>query len=203
MVMSTTTYRDYPGAPSTHYSLQYTATTGNVSFEMNQDLKERNIAISRDVPIYVQVAVQKPASGGSGTVSLDLGASTVSTVNIGDLSTGWNILRMATGATAGGDIDNWYKTMKDNTTLNLQILTASMDVGRVLRFDDVIIAPFTRFDGSWYAMVGGSSKFSIDDEFTFADTATESIIQKWIARLYPGFYLPHASHTAATWPDPT
>ena len=200
--ISTTTYRDYPGAPATHYSLEFTSATGITGFELNQDLKERNISISRGVPLYVQVAVQKPDSGGSGTVSVDLGASTASTVNVSALATGWNVLRMATGVTAGGDVDNWYMQMKDNVDLNLSITVSATDVGRVLRFDDIVIAPFTEFDGGWYAIVGAANKFSLGDKFTWADTATEAIIQKWIARLFPGYYLPHAASTP-TWPEPT
>jgi len=203
LALSTTTYRDYPGAPSTHYSLQFTSATGEQDLEINQDLKERNISITPGIPLYVQVAVYKTGTGGSGTVEFDIGGSTASSVNISALTNNaWTVVRMATGTTPGGDVDNWYKTMRDNVNLKIDITVASADVGRVLLFDDVIVSPFTEFDGGWYTIVGGSSKFSVDDTFTWSDTATESIIQKWIARLFPGHYLPHAASTP-TWPEPT
>jgi len=202
---STKTYRDYPGAPSTDYSLQFTATGSDQGFELNQDLKARNIAVRRDVPIYAQLAcmTDSSVSGDSGIVSIQLGGGSSQTVTISTMTINeWKVLRIATGTTAGGGQNNWYDSFKSITTLDLGIDVDSVDVGRNIYIDDVVVAPFTEFDGSWYAMVGGSSKFALDDEFTWSDTATESIIQKWIARLFPGNYLPHTGGTA-TWPDPT
>jgi len=201
---STITYRDYPGAPSTHYSLKYTASTGGTSLVIDQDLKARNVAITRSLPLFAQVAVYKVGTSSTGNVLFYVGNTVQTTVALSGLTdNGWTLIRFGTGTTAGGDENSWYKAMAATGALTLNIKATGVSVGQVLHFDDVVISPYTEFDGSWYALVGGSTKHLIDDEFTFADTATESIVQKWIARLYPGHYLPHASHTAATWPDPT
>lgn len=203
-VMSTSTYRDYPGAPSTDYSLQWTATTGSTSVEVNQDLKNQNVSIRANVPLYVQMAVYKNGTSANGAVTLDLGGAAQASVNLSAMNdNAWNIVRATTGTTAGGNSDNWYKNHKQTGALNVDIGANNVDVGQILRFDDVIIAPYTEFDGTWYALVGGATKHVRDDEYTWSDTATESIIQKWIARLYPGRYLPHDTSTNVTWADPT
>ena len=68
-------------------------------------------------------------------------------------------------------------------------------------WDDIIIAPFTFFDGGWYALDGGAAPFLLDDEFTFADTNTESVLQQWWWRAFGG-YLPHDVGGPVTWPEP-
>ena len=48
------------------------------------------------------------------------------------------------------------------------------------------------FDGTWYHISTGTTKFELDDIVTVADslTATDSKIQKWLWRVYAR-YLPH------------
>ena len=64
----------------------------------------------------------------------------------------------------------------------------------------------TPFDGSWYVVRPGETPFlagnvnnSFGDTFTWTDTATESVIQRFFVRLF-GRYLPHSG--TPTIPDP-
>ena len=74
--------------------------------------------------------------------------------------------------------------------------------GEELLIDDVLFVPWTPFDGSWYVIVGNPTKFLLDDKFTWNDSATDSVIQRWLWRAY-GVYLPHDVTSGITITDPT
>jgi hypothetical protein len=204
---STIYYRDYSGSPATSYSLKWTSSTGQQSFELNQDLKDRNASLRPNVPLYVQIAVYKPATGGTGAIELDLGAVAIASVNIADLNVaGWTVIRLATGVSVGGGTKNWYDNFRTSSPLNIDITVNTADLGRVLYFDDIIIAPFSPFDGDWYTFCAGSTtsgnadKPLRDDQHTWSDSATDSIVQKWLWRLFKR-WLPHSS--SPSWADPS
>ena len=85
----------------------------------------------------------------------------------------------------------------------------ALAVGTVL-VDELIIAPYSQVDGTWYALNAGpnnsattaapSIPFLRDDEFTHTDIEVGSIIQEWLARSF-GVYLPHDA--SPTWVDPS
>lgn len=143
-------------------------------------------------PIYVQVAYNSSVGSGDGTLTLTIGSKTAS-VSVSGKS-GWQVLRIAVGTS------NWYENwIQENPLIKIQL--ASRTTGYVL-VDDVVIAPFQFFDGGWYALVGGSTPFLVNDSFTFTDSAAETgILQKWFVRAGYG-YLPSAVAGAADWGDP-
>ena len=184
--IATSYYRDYAGC-STPRSLKIGA-NANVT----QNLNQVRARLNPQVPMYLQLAYDRATGAGDGTLTLALGSQSVS-VNL-VAQTGWNILRLTLGQA------NWFKTWNQENPA-ITITLGSRTTGYVL-VDDVILAPFTLFDGGWYAIVGGSTPFLRKDKFTWTDTTptTEGIIQYWIYRAF-GRYLPGAD-TGETWDDP-
>lgn len=145
------------------------------------------------IPYYVQIAYNRADGAFSGTLQLTFGDQAVSVVLAAQ--TGWNVLRIVL------DESSWYDVF-NATDPGIEIEVTAFTSGTLL-VDDVIVAPMTLHDGTWYALVGGQTPSLIDDEFTFADTALEAaILQFWFWRLYDR-YLPHNSAGAETWADPT
>lgn len=180
-------YRDYAGA-GTSAALRI-----KTNDSVTQNFNIRSAQFDPFVPYYCQIAYNRQTYSGDGTLTLTLGSKTASVALAAQ--TGWNILRIAVGQ------NNWFSRWnQENPTLKIDL--ASNTTGDVL-VDDVILAPFTFFDGGWYALVGSATPFLRDDTFTFTDSATEAgILQKWFNRLYR-LYLPHAAAGAETWADPT
>lgn len=200
-IETTITYRDYDGE-GTETSLKWTAPTSG-GLEINQTFADLRLQLVRNIPVYFQFAVYKVGTGGSGTVYLDLGGITTAQVNVSDLNNGdWTVVRATTGTTAGGNSDNWYKNIKTTSPI-IDLNAQSVDLGRVLYFDDIVVSPYTYFDGSWYAIVGGDTKFLVDDYFTWSDSSTDAgVLQYWFWRLFNA-YLPHTNATTdITWTDP-
>ena len=188
-------YRDSEGE-SNPTSLRF---NGNAYAQQN--LNERRAQIPETgfaglgqerYPMYLQVACYRE-SDADGTITLTLGSQTT-TLDISTVGNGsWTVLRMTVGD------KNWFRNWNQENPL-IKIQLASNTTGAVL-FDDVIFAPFQLFDGGYYAIVGGATPFLVDDEFTCADTVTESgDLQKWFVRAGYG-HLPSAA-AGATWDDP-
>jgi hypothetical protein len=163
--------------------------TGNGHFL--QSLDERRINANPGVPMYVQVAYNRAAGSGDGTITLTFGNQTEAVVLAAQ--TGWNILRLPLTS------EVWFKNWNKNSA-EIKVAIASNTTGYTL-FDDVIVAPMQEFDGAWYAPVGGATAFVRDDIWTFTDTCTDSILQRlfWLAF---GMHLPHVSDASETWADP-
>lgn len=144
-------------------------------------------------PMYVQVAYNASAYAGDGNLTLTFGGVTATVAAVEGRPAGWNILQIAL------DEDCYYENWNVEDPA-VRITLAANTTGDVL-VDDVIVAPFTWFDGGWYALVGGATPFLVDDEFTFTDTVTETgILQKWFVRGGYG-YLPSTA-AGPDWPDP-
>jgi len=167
------------------YALQFT-TTGYVQ----QSLDARKVNFDPRVPVYAQVAWNAEVGTGVGTLVLTLGGKTATVAVSGQ--TGWQILRIAL------DKSCWYKQWNQNSALVKVAWTKTS--GNIL-IDDVIVAPMTNFDGSWYAVVGGATPFLRNDSWTWTDTATESILQRMFW-LYFARYLPASTGGTVTWSDP-
>jgi hypothetical protein len=98
------------------------------------------------------------------------------------------------------DEDCYFPNFNMENPLVRIVLTANT-TGYV-NIDDVVIAPFTRFDGGWYVIVGGRAEFRRDDVFVCIDTVAETgVLQKWFVRGGYG-YLPSAAEGLADWGDP-
>lgn len=181
-----TTYRGGDNA-ATQYSLKLTTTES-----VEQALSVRGARFSPNVPYVCQVAWNKTAgSGVGGNVKITLGGNTATVA----LSAGsnWQILRLALTA------NSWLKSFNTSDPV-IKVEWESATSGYLL-LDDLILAPMTQFDGSYWAAIGGATAFLRDDVFTVTDSvATESIIQRWLWYAY-GRYLP--SSASPTWAEPT
>lgn len=150
------------------------------------------------VPMYAQIAWQRLASA-TGTLKLKIGGKEVTV----DVSTGtngvWNVLRWPA---ATPDKYAWYKNWNAQDA-QVKVTMSSLATGTVV-VDDLIIGPYNYYDGAWCALVGGPTPFLRDDVFTVADSGgADSIIQQWLERAFPGYYLPAVSNGSETWADPS
>ena len=190
------TYRDSEGETNAA-SLRFNNVNRYVQQNLNvrrAQLRETGIGgLGQEIePMFLQVAIYRE-SNADGTITLTLGSQTA-TVDVTTITNGtWGVLYMTLGT------KNWFKTWNQEDPL-VKIALSSNTTGNVL-IDDVVFAPFTRFDGGWWVVVGGSTPFLRDDVFTFADTVTESgELQKWFVRGGYG-HLPSTAG-APTWGDP-
>tara|TARA_Y100000310_G_scaffold334113_1_gene413077 strand:- start:3448 stop:4719 length:1272 start_codon:yes stop_codon:yes gene_type:complete len=184
---TTNYYRDDPsdgGAPA------------SLVFETNdyisQDFSVRNISINPNVPYYCSIAYNRQVGSGDGDLTLTCGDQTA-TVAL-SAQTGWNILEITMGQ------KSWLKTFNTSTPV-VKVELASNTTGTVL-VDDLIFTPFQLFDGLWYLPLGGATPFLRLDDFTWTDSATESVLQFWFWKSL-GRYLPHATGGSVTWADPS
>jgi hypothetical protein len=182
----TSYYRDYQGC-STPRALQI-----NANANVYQNLNSIRATINPYIPMYLQIAYNRSVGAADGTLTLTLGSQTVNVTLAAQV--GWNVLRLAVGQ------DNWLKHWNQEDPL-IKIAWSARTTGTLL-VDDVIFAPYSLFDGGWYAIVGGSTPFLRRDKYKWADTVptTEGVIQHWFYRSF-GRYLPSAA-TGETWPDP-
>lgn len=185
-VETTTTYRPLQGE-ATPVAVNL---TGNGS--LYQSIDDRRINANVNIPYYCQIAYNRSAGSGDGTLTLTLGNKTAS-VALGGASAGWQILRIALTD------DCWYRQWKKNSA-QLKVEISGYSTGYTL-LDDVIFAPFQSFDGGWYAPVGGATPWIVDDSFTFTDSCTDSVMQRLFWLLF-GRYLPHSTGGTITWADP-
>ncbi len=175
-------YKDYRGE-SAPKSIRF---KDNDAIEQN--LNVRRVPIGARVPTLLQLAFKREA-GCDGTLTLSLGSQSES-VPLG-AQPGWTVLRLAPGTKC------WFPNWNQEDPV-VRIALAGRTVGTLL-VDDVIFAPFARLDGTWWALVGGSTPFLYGDLFTATDTEIGSVLQYWFWRLF-GRYLPHSM--APTWVDP-
>lgn len=196
-----TYYRDYEG-DSNPGALKITAVSSPFQgVEIEQMFSTKRIALQPRTPIHIQVAVHK-GTATAGTFQVYFGSVASPVLNLADLSAGWNIIRLNGINTVGGIDENWYKKIKTNVAADQRIAieVTGMTAGQFIRIDDVVIAPFTQFDGLWYAIVGGSNKSLVEDKYTMTDTEVGAIVQFWLWWA-TGMTLPHSG--SPTWLDPT
>lgn len=181
--LNTTTYRD-PFNLTTPYSLQI-----DTNDTLSQNFSVKRAQFNPSVPMYLQIAYNRAAGSGDGTLTLHLGSQSTAVVLAAE--TGWNVLRIALGT------KNWFKNWnQEDPTVAIQLSGNSS--GYVL-VDDIVFFPMSLFDGAWYSVVGGSTPFLKDDIFTWTDSEVGSIIQVWLHRIFQR-YLPHSG--SPSWSDP-
>lgn len=186
---TTNYYRDFEGA-STPASARFELAA---NARIYQDISTIRASFDPNTPYYAQIAWRRDVStGGDGTLTFRFGNKSVAVVAAAQA--GWQILRIAIGE------NNWFRQF-DKGAFTVEIERSGATVGYI-HVDDVIIAPYQGFDGSWYAPVGGATKFLWNDSFTWSDSCTESIIQQWFWRMF-GRYLPHATGGSVTWAEPS
>lgn len=171
---------------------------GSVRFETNdkltQDLSVVRPTLDPLTPYYVQIAFKRENScDGNLTLRVGVNSATVALV----AQSGWTLLKFALD-------EKLFLRGFNATTLDIEIEMDSRTTGTLL-VDDLIFAPMFRFDGTYFAIVGGAIPFLVEDVATVTDTiASDSILQKWLWRAY-GRYLPHDTTASAnvTWLDPS
>lgn len=168
---------------------------GAVRFETNDKLTQV-LSVVRPtldplVPYYAQLAFKRESSC-DGTLTLRVGANSVAVALVAQ--SGWTVLNLVLNP-------SMFLRGFNATVLDIEIELSSNTTGDLL-VDDLIIAPMTRFDGTWWALVGGATPWLVNDSITATDTCTEAIVQEWLWRTYDR-YLPHASGGSVTWAEPS
>lgn len=166
---------------------------GNVS--ISQKLSNLGKSLNAAVPYYLQLVINRLSTGADGTLTIRLGATSKAFTLSSLAASGFVVCRL--------DVDEglYYDNFREDE-LDVSIeLAGGSTFGAVI--DDVILAPMTPFDGSWWALVGGATPFLRDDVFTMTDTeAATGIVQRWLWRA-AGRYLPAATGMGITIADPS
>lgn len=190
-VDSSYTYRGYPGAPSTLWALENTA-----SDSLTQTILTANAGAKFNplVPYFLRLAWMRKASA-TGNLTLDFGASQ-GTATIGSATNDvWNHLFIPLNASCWFDVFN-------QDALDVVITTDTLATGTVV-FDDVVLAPMVGVGGHWYAMDGGDTPALRQDKWTSTTSeGTRGKFGYWLWRAYgaDGWVPAAASPTIA---DPT
>lgn len=169
--VSDDTYRPL-GSETTARAIRFTADDTLTS-------ANRLRGINRTRPYVVQIAFKRESSC-DGTLTLSVGAQSEAVTL--SAQSGWTVLRMTIGTKCWPQ--NW-----DQNDVKLSIALSSNTTGTLL-IDDVVVVPMVAHDGLYYMPVGGATRFLIGDTFTFSDSETGAIVQRWISRGWPGRYLP-------------
>lgn len=186
-----TTYRGHEGDGGTPRSVKFKADDSLTQSFDSVRLTVRNLAR----PMFFQVAINK-GTATAGTITVTVGAISRA-VTVISLSAGWNKITVPADFDTDGD-DCWYRIFGDAAAPEVKIEVTGL-TGEFF-VDDLIFAPFSSFDHVWYAVVGGTVKFRVEDEFTWSHTVTAfGVNQRWFFKT-DGFYLPHSA--TPTWTDP-
>lgn len=183
---NTNYYRDFQG-DTTPYSLQM-----KVTANLTQKLSVLSTRLNTRVPYMLQVAWNRQVGSASGTLVIRMGAANNSVAV--SAQTGWQLLRVP----ASPGQNNWHRQFDEQ---DLDVAIEWTRTSGDLLIDDVLLVPATAFDGAWYWMIGGSTPFLREDTFTFSDSETGAVLQRWFWRAF-GRYLPHATGAGETWADP-
>jgi len=167
-------YRGYPGQTSTLWGLECIS-----SDAITQVIKNENPSASfnPDTPYHFQIAWQRRASA-TGNLTIALGSQNT-TVTIGSgVNNAWNVLEL--------DLDSsrYYDNFKGND-LSVSITVGSLAVGTVV-VDDVVLAPMTNLDGTWWALTGGATPWVKGDLRIFSGDAqgASTYLNYWLWRAY-------------------
>ena len=184
-VLTAEGFREIPRVSGVH-SLK---ADGN--FTCSQKLSVRNLSVSKNVPYVLRLMWNREEGSGDGTVAIRLGSQTTSVAMAAQ--TGWNELLLPI------DTNLWYENWVEDEA-DVQVSLASNTSGYVL-FDDVIFAPMTPIDGTWYFLRGGATPWAAanatlpeGDKFTWTDTGgaygTGKIQSVWVREF--GYSLPNS-----------
>lgn len=190
---STNYFRLAPSDGTTGYSLKLVG-----SAKLTQKLSLRGTKLDVDTPYAVTFAWNAAIGSAVGTLTVRMGG--VATTIVVNGQAGWQVSQVV--STPGQS--NWYRLFAENDMdIEIEWTRTSGD----LRIDDVILAPFSAHDNTFYQIIPKSATayipFRVNDEFNWADQAnSDSIVQKWIWRAW-NFYLPHSLGSSINWSDPT
>jgi hypothetical protein len=182
-------YRDYEGSTAPASLILQ----GNDV--LSQAFTVRSFRFDPFTPYYAQIALNRNGTGADGTFSFVVGNITV-TVDLTTLgASGWELLRIPIGTS------NWYRNFKKTSPTFSVGLSGGSTFG--CRADDLIVAPYRRQKGTWYAPVGGATKWLFKDFFAWTDSEVGAIIQYFLAYWYDRYLPSSTSSTLITWTEPT
>ena len=186
-----TTYRGFVGDTETSLRLKDNETIA-------QSLSDnRAPSIDPTPPYYFQVAVYREASC-DGNLTVSVGASSQVFAVSGLVNGAWNIVNLDL------DKDLYYRGFREDS-LSVSLQLSGRTTGTIF-LDDIIWAPMTFIDGTYWAIIGGSAPFIEEDVFTATDaeSGTRGVIQYWFWRagLSTPYSLPSITGGTETITDP-
>jgi hypothetical protein len=166
--------------------------TGNT--DVAQAFTVRNVTLDPFIPYKAHIWYNREVGTGDGTLTFTFCGVSASVVLAAQ--TGWNKLEITVGQNC------WFKNFNTSAAdMQVKVELSGNTTGSVL-VDSVIACPFSSFDGLYYLCEGGQTPFLVDDSFSWTDSATEAILQRFFWINF-GRYLPHATGGSVTWADPT
>ena len=187
---STNYFRAAPSDGSTPYAINV-----KLSTTLSQKLTVRGTKLRNDRPYLLAVAWNRSVGSASGTLTLRMG-SKFATVTVAAQS-GWQITTVPSTVGQG----QWYRNFaEDDLDIAIEWSRTSGD----LLIDDVLFIEGVPFDNSFYWIIPSSAAYTaprVNDEFTWTDICTDSILQRWFWR---GFnrYVPHSNGSSISWSEP-
>ena len=137
------------------------------------------------VPYCMRVMVYRESSC-DGTLTIAVGSNTASVNMTTQTNDTWEELILTMN-------ENLWPSQFYEDQLDVRIALATNTTGSLL-IDDVIFAPMTLVDGTYYFLRGGATPFKIDDKFTWTDTDADGSagakVQSLFNRAGLG-YVPH------------
>lgn len=158
---------------------------------LTQTFSTANLNLARFQPYDVLVPIKRESSA-DGNYQISFGAATSGSTAVSTLSSGWNAVFLTLGQ------NSWPRNISE-TSADLVIQWSGRSTGTLV-FDEITVVAMDRFDGTWWAIHGGTTKFLVRDKITFTDSiSSDSKIQQWLWRAFDR-YLPHATSPSITDP---
>ena len=172
-----------------------------VSSRISQKLRNaRTTSLSADVPYMKAVIWNRAVNSASGTLNLRMGNITTTVAVSGQ--TGWTVTTVPSNIPNGQSC--WYRQFAQ-ADLQFQIEWVQTG-GTGLLISEVLVCPGTSFDGTWYWAIPASTatyaQHRVLDSFTWPDSASGSAKnQSFIARGFPGIYVPSSNGSSITFSE--
>lgn len=187
---STNYFRAAPSDGSTSYAIKLVA-----SLRLSQKLSVRGTKLLTNQPYLLAIAWNRSPGSAIGTLNIRLGSVTT-TVTVAAQS-GWQVTTVPNPVGQSC----WYRNFaQDDMQVQIEWIRTSGD----LLLDDVLLLDGTPFDNSFYWAIPSSGTWTpwrFNDQYTWADSATDSKIQKWIWWAFQA-YFPHSNGSSITLSDP-
>ncbi len=192
---STNIFRRAPsdGSSGTVYSLKLKA-----SATLSQKLTVKGTELDVNTPYLTAVVWRRDIGAGNGTLTIHQG--NIRNIVSVAAQTGWVVSTVPSSPSWAC----WYRVFQEeDMDIKVEWVRSSGDI----HIAEVLFLPGTYFDGSYYWVLPSSTSAyvppRIDDQFDWADIATDSIIQACLAFAWPGFYLPSSIGSSITFADPS
>lgn len=158
---------------------------GNATFR--QLLSTNRVNLQPAIPYLCGAWVRCNSSLTGGNFTLSLGSQSVVQGATALTDDTWTFVKIALGT------GSWFRNFNQAALAVTFGLTNYAGLGARFYVDELIFAPGTFFDGSWYWAVGGGTAWLKGDKLTWTDTETSPLtgkIQRHMVREF-GRYLPH------------